>query len=147
MFKYNFCNMVTSFLGKILRVGLTEPRVDLTIKAVRKLLHPTKTPIEQCCPTITVLLNARLLLCLTQRPLMHTLASKHWISPTAEEGKRESTFLVKIVLNLYLPLPSSALRGRNREWLQPCSQIQQSEVLLTTLKNKDCSGNLNIGNV
>lgn len=58
-----------------------------TIKAVRKLLHPTKTPIKRCCPTITVLLNARLLLCFKQRPLMHTLASKHWISPTAEEGK------------------------------------------------------------
>lgn len=93
MFKYNFCNMVTSFLGKILRVGLTEPRIGLTIKAVRKLLHPTKTPIEQCCPTITVLLNGRLLLCLTQRPLMHMLASKHWISPTAEEVQKRKYIL------------------------------------------------------
>lgn len=147
MLKYNFCNTVTRFLGKDFKSRPHWTKNRPHHKSCKKNLHPTKTPIEQCCPTITVLLNGRLLLCLTQRPLMHMLASKHWISPTAEEGKRESTFLVKIVLNLYLPLPSSALKGRNREWLQPCSQIQQSEVLLTTLKNKDCSGNLNIRNV
>lgn len=78
---------------------------------------------------------------------MHTLASKHWISSTAEEGKSETIFSVKIVLNFYLPLSFSAVKDRNTEWLLPCSQIQQSEVLLTTLKNKDCSGILNIRKV